>query len=333
MGLPEKRRLWLLAQGALSAVLLVWLLKGFDWPRFWALGREIPAWLYLGSLGVVMMGQVLYAWKWYLIVRRMGMPVPFGRLSEQYFIGLFFNNFLPTTVGGDWARIYYLGQGWGYTKIAASVVMDRVLGVFALTALSASLAWVVGFSFVAFTVARQVLTVMLAMFGIALAVALTAPVERLAAALPLSGKRLALVRDAVVRFAIQARAAMVSPSLLLAVMGIVLTYACLVALVYCEFFRIAGADRLPFTAVLTTVMMIAVFANVPITVNGIGLREQLHYLLFASVGLPKETVVGVSLLMFGNALMVSLVGWALWIRYRRERRGPRATNGPAATVP
>ena len=60
----------------------------------------------------------------------------------------------------------------------------------------------------------------------------------------------------------------------------------------------------------------AIFINVPISVNGIGLREQLHALLFAALGLSKEVSVGISLLVFSHTLLLSLVGCGLWLRAR-----------------
>src|SRR5678816_4878553 len=61
---------------------------------------------------------------------------------RQYFVGLFVNNFLPSTVGGDMAKVYYIGRQHGYRAVAASVVVDRVLGVGILAILAAGAAWI-----------------------------------------------------------------------------------------------------------------------------------------------------------------------------------------------
>jgi uncharacterized protein (TIRG00374 family) len=312
---------WVAVQGLVTIGLLGLLFRGFDWVRFWELVQGIPPWLYLGSLIVVVVGQLLYAWKWRLVLQGMGVEVPFWRLSEQYFIGVFFNSFLPTTVGGDWARIYYLGRERGYPSVAASVFMDRFLGLFSLTVLGTGLAWAGGLTAIAFAVGRHVLTVLLVLFAIAFMIALRVPVERLASMLPLSGGRLDQVGDGFRRFVVQVRGVARRPTIILGVMGIVLLYACLVSVVYRGFFRLATGAELSFLAILTVVMMIAVLANVPITVNGIGLREQLHFLLFATLGLPKEASVSLSLLMFSHILVVGLAGCWLWIRWTRRRPG------------
>ncbi len=314
-----RRLAWLALQGLVTVGLLILLFRTFDWPRFWDLMRHLPPWLYAGSLAVVAVGQLLYAWKWRLVLRGMGVEVPFRRLSEQYLIGVFFNSFMPTTVGGDWVRIYYLGREEGYSSAAASVFMDRFLGLFSLTVLGTALAWAFGFTAVAFTIGRHVLTGLLVLFAIAFVVALRVPLERITKLVPFARGRLARLTAGFSRFVMQVRLVAGSPSIILGVMAIVLLYACLVTAVYRGFFRLAAGEELGFLTVLTMVIMIAVLANVPITINGIGLREQLHFLLFAALGLPKEASVSLSLLMFSNILVVGLAGCWLWMRGARRR--------------
>ena len=50
-------------------------------------------------------GQALSTWKWRLLLARVGLAaVRYPRLLAFYFIGMFFNLFLPTMVGGDAPR-------------------------------------------------------------------------------------------------------------------------------------------------------------------------------------------------------------------------------------
>ena len=57
--------------------------------------------------------------------------VPFGRTLIIYFISLFFNNFLPTTVGGDMMRVVYTMKGRRADSLA-TVLVDRILGFIGL---------------------------------------------------------------------------------------------------------------------------------------------------------------------------------------------------------
>ena len=75
------------------------------------------------------------------------------------------------------------------------------------------------------------------------------------------------------------------------------------------------------------VMATAVLSNIPVSLNGLGLREQLHALLLAPLGVPREVAVAVSLLFFGHLLVSSLFGAGFWIQSRPLRGSPAAPLG------
>jgi len=98
-----------------------------------------PLWL-LTSVFICLISFIFSTWQWYLLLRMLKIKIPFKHLFGFYMIGQFFNNFLPTTWGGDFVRIYDLGvvsKEW--EKVIASIVMDRLLGFYAL--------FVIGFLF------------------------------------------------------------------------------------------------------------------------------------------------------------------------------------------
>ena len=130
-------RWWLLAQAIVTLLLLAILARSLDLLALRELFVRLPIAFYLASAAVILAGQVAYAWRWRLLLTAAGVHVPFRLVVRQYFIGIFVNNFLPSTVGGDVAKVYYLGQAHGYRTVTASVAMDRVLGVGLLAALAA----------------------------------------------------------------------------------------------------------------------------------------------------------------------------------------------------
>ena len=98
--------------------------------------------------------------------------------------------------------------------------------------------------------------------------------------------------------------------------AIVVVYMTLVAVVYRAFFAAAGVTVPELLPIMNVLVSTAVFVNVPISVGGIGLREQLHYLLFAELGVVKEASVSISLVMFAFSLAVSLAGYVIWLRIK-----------------
>ena len=153
------RRLWLSLQTVVTVVLLVLLFRRFDWAAFGSVLRHISPSFYVGSLLAIVVGQLLYALRWQIVLRGMGVDVPYGDAVRQYLIGIFFSNLMPTAIGGDAAKVYYLGRQAGYVEVGASVLVDRFLGFLWLAIVGATLAWVVGGDSSLFILNRNLLTI------------------------------------------------------------------------------------------------------------------------------------------------------------------------------
>jgi hypothetical protein len=89
-------------------------------------------WVALGVLTYAG-GQWLSAWRWWLLLRPVRLDVPYLRMVAFYFIGMFFNIFLPTIVGGDAVKAILLARETGApARSTMSVFMERNVGLFAL---------------------------------------------------------------------------------------------------------------------------------------------------------------------------------------------------------
>ncbi len=86
---------------------------------------------YLASAAAVFLSSViLNAHRWQLLAAAVGLEKPLLKLVQYCYVGLFFNLFLPSTVGGDFSRCYYLSKGTGkYGRALYSVLADRALGI------------------------------------------------------------------------------------------------------------------------------------------------------------------------------------------------------------
>ena len=310
-----KRQIWLAAQAVMTVVLLVLLFRQFDWAAFRAvLGRMSPA-FYAASLLAVVTGQLLYALRWQVVLEGMGTRVAYGDVLRQYLIGIFFSNIMPTAIGGDAAKIYYLGRQAGYVEVGASVLVDRFLGFLWLSIAGATLAWLVGGGSALFVLNRNLLTMFAAAFTIVLAIAWTAPLDRVLAdgRWPrLVAQRMPRVRE----IAGVVRRGACRPATLAMSAAVTVGYALLLALLYLSYFAESGVPPIGLLPVANIVIGMAIFINVPISVNGIGLREQLHALLFATLGVPKEVSVSLALLLFSHFLLLSLAGWVVWLQIK-----------------
>jgi uncharacterized membrane protein YbhN (UPF0104 family) len=81
-------------------------------------------------MGIYLVGQALTAWRWRLIASRVGFSRSMGDFLRYYFIGMFFNLFGPSTLGGDVVRSLYLGAAEGRRVVAFhTVFFDRLSGL------------------------------------------------------------------------------------------------------------------------------------------------------------------------------------------------------------
>jgi glycosyltransferase 2 family protein len=308
-----QRYRWLGLQGVISIALLAWIFRGLDRHAFRALFAGLPVWFYLLSLVVVLAGQVLYAWRWWLVLTITGAGVPLSTAVRQYFVGIFVNNFLPSTVGGDVAKVYYIGRRHGYRAVAASVIVDRVLGIGILAMLATAAAWVATPDSPRLLASRIVVTGIAAALVVIIGLALfgTGGLARWLS--PLGPRAVALAGHAQ-----QFRLAMAEPLKHPVIMGqavlAVTTYFVGLTLVYLLFFSLHAVPLLSAAALFAIVTTTAVLSNVPISLNGLGVREQLHVWLLAPLGVPAEVALAISLLMFAHLLVASVVGLVLWLR-------------------
>ena len=322
--IPRNR--WMLVQAVLSMGLLAFLLRSLDLAAFRTLFARLPLWFYLLSLLVVMGGQVVYAWRWRLLLAEAGVRVPFLLTVRQYFIGTFLNNFLPSTVGGDVGKVYFLGRDHGYRVVMASVVLDRMLGL-AMLAMWATVAlWLFQMPSPVLAAARLAVTGIAALLAAILIVTGTGT-GGLAARVAWLGPRGVALAEHLQQFRIDMAVSLRSPLLMLQAALAVIVYALAAGAVYVVFIRIQTGTAPPLMMTTGVVMATAVLSNIPVSLNGLGLREQLHALLLAPLGVPREVAVAVSLLFFGHLLVSSLFGAGFWIQSRPLPGRPAAPLG------
>jgi uncharacterized membrane protein YbhN (UPF0104 family) len=87
-------------------------------------------WFLSAAILVYVGSTILNAYRWKLLAAAVGFDRPILQLLQYCFVGLFFNLFLPSTVGGDVSRCFYLSKGTGRYKPAFySVLADRAVGI------------------------------------------------------------------------------------------------------------------------------------------------------------------------------------------------------------
>ena len=74
--------------------------------------------------------------QWKLLLERQGVNLKYGHLLKLYYVGLFFNNFMPGNVGGDVKKVYDIRMQGGQDSVGAGLTatfFDRLFGLFFVT--------------------------------------------------------------------------------------------------------------------------------------------------------------------------------------------------------
>ncbi len=310
---------FLVAKFVVSAGLL-WLIAGrVDSRAALAAAAGLPAAALAAALLALALQGGLLAWRWHRVTALIGARLPFPEALRLTFVGLFFNQALPSSIGGDGLRI------WGACRAgvapglaAASVVIERASGLFAL-ALLAALALPSVWDGLGGGPLGTVL--LLVPPAAALGLALLATADRWAARrLP---RALAAAAEATgaglreIARSPRAAAEIMALGALASMAGIMGAYALGrglgIALGPEAYFALVGG------AILASAL--------PLSIAGWGLREAAAVTLFAAVGVPGDRALSLSVL-FGVAMIaVALPGGALWLAGRGEGAGAGSGAG------
>ena len=245
--------------------------------------------------------------RWQLFLRMLHLRVGLGEVARLFFIGAFFNQFLPGTTGGDVVRVIFLMRDHPGHKTAGflSVAVDRLLAVMVLVAMGLGFAWARGGWFASsFAVGSTMEIFAIVLFAIA---------AGLVASFVLTSRH--LVGRLPARF--PARKQIVKLSMLWqlcienrreAVLGAVYTIPML-ASYFAAFYFVGRALRagVSFLDMTSIMPLVTAISSLPLSLNGIGVREALFDQLLAELCHARP---GMGLTVSIAGMFVYLV-WAL----------------------
>ncbi|KHD87574.1 MAG: hypothetical protein OM95_13325 [Bdellovibrio sp. ArHS] len=122
---------------AFSAAIIFWLIQSGKL-NFAALKNLLTPWAAATALLLVTLNIFFASERWRILIRSQGLPARSWPVFKLTLIGAFFNFAMPGGVGGDVIKAYYFTRENPGSKVVAvtSVLMDRVLGLFAMILLA-----------------------------------------------------------------------------------------------------------------------------------------------------------------------------------------------------
>ena len=310
---------------AVSTALMAFLLNKISLSELARLVSGIDPRIFGAAVGCYFLSSLIGSFQWHQLLEASGVSLSFGKAFRYYFVGLFFNNFLPANIGGDAVKVYDVTRaGSSVYQVIAVTLLDRILGVFSLCLLA-----VIATLYLAKTTGAGPYWAYLAIFVACMIPALgfyffkplailVRRVVRLIRPLSLD-TRISSILDYLSEF--KRRKTVVARLVCLSLfiqslrvmthvlvglsLGVTLNFT-----VLCQFFvfvPLLGLAMIP-----------------PITINGLGIREGLGILLFANAGLGDTDAFAMEFLTYVGSVIVSLIGFLFFVT--RRPGGNQGTN-------
>lgn len=317
------RQVLLSALKLIVSLVLLWVLFArTDMASLWRSVRTASLPWVVAALGVYLVQILVGAWRWGLLLDAQRVRVPGRGLLGSYLVAAFFNNFLPSNIGGDVVRIRDTAKPAKSKTLAATVVLiDRGIGLMALVLVAATgaTAAVGAGGAQAVPVLPSWLWAGFLVVSLVSAPAVFSPagVGRLLQPLTVFhpewvGGQISRLTDILGRFRER------PSSLLNAFAGAVVVQGLLVIF----YAAVARSLNIPITLPHLAVIVPLSFLvqMVPVSVNGFGVREATFSFYFTRLGLPLESAMALSLGSTALVMLFSLSGAAVYVARRHPHR-------------
>jgi glycosyltransferase 2 family protein len=289
-----RRRAGNLIRIGISIGLLCWLFWRFDFKGVWDHFEDLRVVVWGTAFLMYLLAQILSSIRWWILANTLSFPGPWPAYLGFYYVGMFFNLFLPTGIGGDLFKAHFLSREEGRRFLALfTVVGDRLFGLIAML--------ILGGGAVIFQAGLLpeplngclMVSSLLVLIGLAGVPLIQRTVDRLWPRI--SGRLQGL-------FILWRQ-----PKRLLCVVGLSFALQGLgmgaVALLG------AGINiHLPLAFYFAVLPLVGIITLVPVSFNGIGVREGAFVYFFGLKGIAAEPALGLGLLFFSLQVALSLVG-------------------------
>jgi len=249
----------------------------------------------------------LRAHKWQCLLNVLDVQSKFSTLTKLYLIGMFYNNFFPTTIGGDVAKIYLTSKVYkNPDKIMWSILIDRFTGMTSLNL--ATLLLLVFFRSYLYMKEYKIWIVILAVLNVILIFSL------------LWGD---IFFNYIIKFSffhrkswlhelIQRQAMLLS---LYRKKHLIFLYAIFLGII---FYLLIGVQvyfgclalniSAPIGKIILIVFLVAYITIIPVSFNGIGVLESGYAFFFSKIGVSISVGFAIGLISRLSLILMSLIG-------------------------
>jgi uncharacterized membrane protein YbhN (UPF0104 family) len=279
------------------------VLRGVNLPAFLEVLERVDWRWWLAGMGLGIGAQVIAGIRWASLARPVGFSFSVATFVWRFFEGMFFSLCLPSSIGGDVVKAYRLADS-GPRRILAgcTVLADRMTGLAALGVLAGAAVIAAKWSLGPWTTlgtGAALLLATLAVFRIGVG-----SIDRLLAAIPAPHPAREFIAQLL---PYQARPNLMTHALVWSLL-IQISNAVSVSMIA----RGLGVT-LPLSVWCVVVPMVMLAMVVPISINGVGVREGGMAMLLAPHAVASEQAVAIALLWFLAGIVSGLIGGLLFL--------------------
>ena len=296
-----------------SVGLLALLFSRVDVARLWSVARHASLPWLAAALLLYFLMLLVSTWRWSMLLEAQHVPLPFGFLTLSYLVATFFNNFLPSNIGGDVIRIADTAKPARSKTLATTIVlMDRGIGLLGLVLVAASGASMLHRLAIGPVGPR----VLWAGFGVGTMVATPALLmpERATTLLqPLRVFHQEWVDERIQKLTYALTRFKETPVALASCFAGAVAVQATIVLFYVA---VARSMNIPigFLELAVVVPISFIVQMLPVSVNGFGVREATFGFYFTRLGLPLESALLVSFMGAALIMLFSLSGGVAYLR-------------------
>ena len=127
---------------AVAAAAIYLAFRGEDIRQIADVLLEMNLWFFVLAMAIFILAQCIFTLRWSILMRVQSVRVRYWLALRLHFLGLFYNNCLPGSVGGDLLRIWYVTKHTDKKLEAAlSVFVDRVVGLTGMIIMAFTCYW------------------------------------------------------------------------------------------------------------------------------------------------------------------------------------------------
>ncbi len=295
-----------------SGGLIWWVLRQIDADSFLAQLETVSLAAFLFPVLLIMFFGLIQVTRWVLVQGALSQPLSFFLSAKIHFLSLFFNQTLPSTIGGDAIRVTYgYRNGLALNTAVKGVLIDRLSALLALILMSGATLPLL-YDAIGNHAFADIVTVIVA---IALVGAMALVALRVLPQGPKNWpglRQAASLSDAIWSILLQpARAGLVTLISLVVHVGLGLI------VYYLAWLLGTGVDPLICLTLYPPVILVSM---APISIAGWGVRESAMVAAFTLVGMNQADALAISVLFGAIAVASGLLGALIWLV--AERWGP-----------